>query len=159
MEVIVHPLPPLYDRDSAVLILGSFPSVASRQTCFFYGHPQNRFWQVIAAVTGQRAPHSVEEKKQLILSNHLALWDVIGQCRITGSQDSSIRQVVPNDIRPILAETGLRRIFCNGATAMRYYEKYILPDTGLRAVQLPSTSPANAVWSLDRLVEAWRQIL
>lgn len=158
MQTVVHPLPPLYDRNSEVLILGSFPSVASRQTCFFYGHPQNRFWRVIAAVTGSPVPQTVEEKTRLILSSHLALWDVIGQCQITGSQDSSIRQVVPNDIRPILAGSRIGRVFCNGATAMGYYRKYILPDTGLAAVQLPSTSPANAAWSLERLVSVWRQI-
>lgn len=155
----VHPIPPLFDGESRVLILGSFPSVKSRKAMFFYGHPQNRFWQVIAALTGAPLPKTVEEKKELILSNHLALWDSIGSCTITGSSDSSIRDVVPNDLSVITDHAPIERIYCNGATSMRCFTRYIAPQLGRSAQQLPSTSPANAAWSLDRLIDAWRVIV
>lgn len=159
MPVIVHPIPPLYRQDARVLILGSFPSVKSREGSFFYHHPQNRFWRVIAAVTCQPVPQTIEEKTALILSSRLALWDSIGSCEVTGSQDSSIRNVVPNDITEILAQTQITRIFCNGGTSHRIYQKYIQPQTHLAAVKLPSTSPANAGWSFPRLCSAWAQIM
>ena len=155
----VHPIPPLFDGESRVLILGSFPSIKSREAMFFYGHPQNRFWQVIAALTGAPLPKTVGEKKELILSNHLALWDSIGSCTITGSSDSSIRDVVPNDLSVITDFAPIERIYCNGATSMKYFTRYIAPQLGRTAQQLPSTSPANAAWSLDRLIDAWRVIL
>ncbi len=155
----LHPIPPLFDGDSRVLILGSFPSVKSREAMFFYGHPQNRFWQVIAALIGAPQPRTVEEKKELILSHHFALWDCIGSCTIVGSSDSSIRDVAANDIRIITNNAPIERIYCNGATSMKYFSRYIAPQSGFSARQLPSTSPANAAWSLDRLIEAWRVIL
>lgn len=155
----VHPIPPLFDGQSRVLILGSFPSVKSREAMFFYGHPQNRFWQVIAALTGSPLPHTVEEKRKLILSHHFALWDSVGSCTVAGSSDSSIRDVVANDIRVITEHAPIERIYCNGATSMKYFARYIAPQSGLSAQQLPSTSPANAAWSLDRLIAAWRVIL
>ena len=155
---IIHPIPPVYDRDSRVLILGSFPSVRSREVAFFYGHPQNRFWRVLAALFGEPLPRTVEEKKALLLRRHIALWDVIGACSIEGSSDASIRDVTPNDLRPILQVSGLRRICVNGKTAAKLYERYIEPTLGIPAVCLPSTSPANAAWSLEKLTEAWRRI-
>ena len=155
----IHPIPPLFDGGSRVLILGSFPSVKSREAMFFYGHPQNRFWRVVAALTGAPVPQTVEEKKALILSNHLALWDSIGSCTVAGSSDSSIRDVVPNDLRIITDHAPIERIYCNGATSMQYFTRLIAPQLGRAAQQLPSTSPANAAWSLDRLIEAWRVIL
>ncbi len=154
----IHPIPPLYSASSSVLILGSFPSVKSREQEFFYGHPQNRFWRVIAAVYGTSVPNAVEEKKKLILSNGLALWDVIAECEIEGSSDSSISAVKPNDISIILNNCPVKRIFVNGKTAEKYYIKYIQPKIGLKAVCLPSTSPANAAWSFERLCEAWKVI-
>lgn len=154
----IHPIPPLYSASSSVLILGSFPSVKSREQEFFYGHPQNRFWRVIAAVYGTSVPTAVEEKKKLILSNGLALWDVIAECEIEGSSDSSISAVKPNDISIILNNCPVKRIFVNGKTAEKYYIKYIQPKIGLKAVCLPSTSPANAAWSFERLCEAWKVI-
>ena len=156
--LITHPIPPVYDSRSEVLILGSFPSVKSREASFFYGHPQNRFWRVLAAVCEESIPVSVEDKTALLLRRHIALWDVIASCTIEGSSDSSIRDVVPNDLRPILEISGLRRIFVNGKTAARLYEKYIEPELGIPAVCLPSTSPANAAWNLEKLVEAWNVI-
>jgi len=156
---IIHPIPPVYDSRSEVLILGSFPSVKSREAAFFYGHPQNRFWRVLSAVCGENVPNTVEEKTALLLKRHIALWDVIASCTIEGSSDSSIRDVVPNDLRPILEASGLRRIFVNGKTAARLYEKYIEPELDIPAVILPSTSPANAAWSMEKLVEAWSVIM
>ena len=155
---IVHPFGPLFDETSTVLILGSLPSVKSREQNFFYGHPQNRFWPLLAALFGEAAPQSVEEKKALALRNHVALWDTIYSCDIVGSSDSSIRGVVPTDLRPILAGSGVKRIFCNGRTSGLYYAKYQEKTLNIRATVLPSTSPANAAWTMDRLMEAWRVI-
>jgi hypoxanthine-DNA glycosylase len=120
----VHPIPPVYRADSRILILGSFPSVKSRETGFFYGHPQNRFWKVTAAVCGEEVPQTVEEKKAFLLRNHIAVWDVIASCVITGSSDASIRDVVPNPLQDILECADIRQIYCNGATAWKYYRKY-----------------------------------
>ena len=152
---IRHPFGPLFAPDSRILILGSFPSVRSREQHFFYGHPQNRFWKVIAALYGRDVPATIPEKKALILDNGLALWDSIASCVVTGSSDASIRDVRPNDLRIILDHCPVERIYCNGRKSHEMYEKYIQPRLGREAVCLPSTSPANAQWSLDRLVEAW----
>ena len=150
-----HPFPPLYDKNSRVLILGSFPSVKSREMMFFYGHPQNRFWKVVASIFDEEIPNSIEEKKKLILGNHLALWDVIAECEIVGSSDASIKNARANDLSEILDNAPIRKIIVNGKTAERLYTKYIEPVTGIKAVVLPSTSPANAAWSLERLIEVW----
>ena len=155
---INHPFPPLYDADSEILILGSFPSVKSREQLFFYGHPQNRFWRILASVYGCPIPASIEEKKAFLKANHVALWDVIASCEIVGSSDSSIKNAVANDIRPILENTNVRRIFVNGGTAKKLYDRYILKEIGMEAVQLPSTSPANAAWSVECLADAWKKI-
>ena len=155
MNSIKHPFPPLYDENSKVLILGSFPSVKSREMMFFYGHPQNRFWKVIAGIFDEKTPASIEEKKNLILRNHLALWDVIAECEIVGSSDASIKNARANDLSRILENAPIRKIIVNGKTAERLYVKYIEPVTGMKAVVLPSTSPANAVWSLGKLIDAW----
>ena len=154
-QMIYHPFGPLFDENSRVLILGSFPSVKSREQHFFYGHPQNRFWKVMAALFSQNVPTAIPEKKELILSHHLALWDSIASCVITGSSDATIREVRPNDLRIILDRSPIERIYCNGRKSYEMYEKYILPETGREAVCLPSTSPANAQWSLERLTDAW----
>ena len=156
---IEHPIPPLYGPDSEILILGSFPSVKSREAMFFYGHPQNRFWRILAALCGADVSRSIEEKKRLVLDHGFALWDVIASCEIVGSADSSITNVIPNDLRPILEGSRVRRIFCNGGASFRLYQRYIRPVTGIEPVLLPSSSPANASWSLDRLIEAWGQAI
>lgn len=156
---ILHPIPPLYDSQSQTLILGSFPSVKSREARFFYGHPQNRFWRLMALLFDEKVPQTVEEKSRLILTHHLALWDTIHSCTITGSSDSSIKDVVPNDLSEILQNSRVDRIFCNGAASYNLYQKYIYPQNGIQAVKLPSTSPANAAFSLKRLAEAWSEIL
>ena len=154
-----HNIDPVFDEHSRILILGSFPSVKSRQQKFFYGHPQNRFWKVIAAVTGYPVPESVEEKKRMLLENGIAVWDVIGECDISGSADSSIRNVVPNDLKLILDKADIRKIFCNGTKSYELYEKYIQPKLGIAAVKLPSTSPANAQYQTDSLTDIWKQIV
>ena len=155
---IYHPFGPLYNENSKVLILGSFPSVKSREQEFFYGHPQNRFWKVIAALLDKDVPHTIEEKKALILDNGLALWDSIGSCEITGSSDASIRNAEPNDLRIITENCDIRAIYCNGKKSLEVYNRYIEPMLGRQAEALPSTSPANAAWNLDRLTEAWSVI-
>ena len=153
-----HPIAPVYDARSRILILGSFPSVKSREAMFFYSHPRNRFWKVLAAVLECPVPTTVEEKRRLLLDNGIALWDVIASCEITGSADSSIRNVVPNDLRPILEQADIKTIFVNGKNAEKYFRMYQEPALGRPAVCLPSTSPANASWSLERLTQAWRVI-
>ena len=150
-----HPFGPLYDRNSRILILGSFPSVKSREQNFFYGHPQNRFWKVIAALYGQEQPKTIPEKKELILSHGLALWDSIASCVITGSSDASIRDVRANDLRIILDNSRIERICCNGRKSHEMYQKYIQNEIGREAICLPSTSPANAQFSLEKLISAW----
>jgi hypoxanthine-DNA glycosylase len=157
-ESIVHPIPPLYDENCKILILGSFPSVKSREAMFFYGHPQNRFWKLMAALFEEAYPQTIEEKKALVLKHHIAMWDTIRSCTITGSSDSSIKDVVPNDLSVILDNSRVERIFCNGATSYRLYMKYIYPTTGVKAVKLPSTSPANAAFNLERLLTEWSMI-
>jgi len=151
-----HPFPPLYDKNSKVLILGSFPSVKSRELVFFYGHPQNRFWKVISTVMCANTPVTIEEKIKFLHKHHIALWDVIDSCDITGSSDSSIKNVVANDISKILEEANIKQIFVNGKVAEKYYNKLTRDIIKKDAVCLPSTSPANAGWSVDRLIEAWR---
>ena len=162
-QSFVHPVPPLYpplyNESSKTLILGSFPSVKSREMQFFYGHPQNRFWKLLARLFDEEVPQTVEQKKELVLSHNLALWDVIHSCTITGSSDSSIRDVVPNNISVVLQNSNVDRIFANGATAFKLYNKYILPQTNIEAVKLPSTSPANAAWSLEKLTKTWKEII
>ncbi len=138
-----------------MLILGSFPSVKSRQSAFFYGHPQNRFWRVLAAVYEDAVPLTVEEKKAFLTAHRVALWDVIASCSIVGSSDSSIRDVVPNDLSPILVRHPIRAVFVNGKTAYDLYQKHLHPSLGRPAICLPSTSPANAAWSVERLTKAW----
>ena len=162
--MIRHPIPPLYDEHSAILILGSFPSVKSRETAFFYGHPQNRFWKVLSRVLEAPTPETIPEKREFLLSHKVAVWDVIASCEIRGSSDASIRNVVPNDLTNILDTGKIRQVYVNGQTAGRLYRKY--QEKGLceaygdcaRAIILPSTSPANAAWTLEKLCDAWSVI-
>ena len=156
--MLVHPFPPVYDAESEILILGSFPSVKSREIMFYYGHPQNRFWRVLAAVYNADVPLNTDEKTRFLLKHHIALWDVLASCEITGSADSSIKNAVPNDLSVILSRADIRRIYTNGKTSEKYYKRFSEELTGRGSVCLPSTSPANAVWSLDRLIGAWKVI-
>ena len=156
---IKHEIEPVYDKNSRILILGSFPSVKSREAGFFYGHPQNRFWKVLAGICKEAVPQTVEEKKCFLLRNGIAVWDVIAECDITGSSDSSIRDVVPTDLSRILDAAPVHAVFCNGQTAFRLYQRFQAPTTGLPATLLPSTSPANAAYSIARLSEGWAVLL
>lgn len=154
-----HPFPPVADAACTVLILGSFPSVKSREDGFFYGHPQNRFWRVLAAVFGEEVPADVPAKKALLLRHHIALWDVIARCEIVGSSDASVKNAEPVDVGRVTEIAPIRRVICNGALAAKLYRRHLLPLTGIEAMTAPSTSPANAAWSLEQLTEAWRAML
>lgn len=158
-EHIVHSFEPVYDKDSEILILGTLPSVKSRENNFYYGHKQNRFWKVLATLLKEPVPDTIEEKKAMLLTHRIAMWDVIQSCDIKGSSDSSIKNVQPTDIGMILEKTNITRIYANGNKAGQLYKRYQFPVTGIEAMVLPSTSPANAAWSLERLCEAWRVIL
>ncbi len=158
-QQVHHEFEPVFDKKSKILILGSFPSVKSREQHFYYGHPQNRFWKVIAALTGAQLPQTVEEKKKMLLDHGIAVWDVIASCEIIGSSDSSIRNVVPTDLQLILEEAQIRRIYANGNTAKKLFERFQKKSCGREVAGLPSTSPANAAFSLERLIECWSCIL
>lgn len=156
--MIIHPFAPEYDKNSKILILGSFPSVKSREQMFFYGHPQNRFWRVVAALFDSPVPQTIDEKKIFLRKNSIALWDVIASCEINGSADSTIKNVTANDLGVILKDSQIKKIFVNGKTAEKYYNKYTREKIGIEAVCLPSTSPANAAWNTERLINAWKII-
>ena len=158
-EHIVHSVEPVYDKASEILILGTLPSVKSRENNFYYGHKQNRFWKVLATLLKEPVPETIEEKKAMLLAHRIALWDVIQSCDIKGSSDSSIKNVQPTDIGMILEKTNVTQIYANGNKAGQLYKRYQFPVTGIEATVLPSTSPANAAWSLARLCEAWKTIL
>lgn len=156
--MVMHPIAPIYDKHSTILILGSFPSVKSREEGFFYGHKQNRFWKVVSRVFEEEEPKTIEERKALLLRNHIAVWDVIAGCDIEGSSDSTIKNVRPNDLSTILDNAQIKAIYVNGKTAEKYYKKYIEKSINIKAVCLPSTSPANAAWSIEKLLDTWRCI-
>lgn len=154
---ITHTFDPVYNSESKILILGSFPSVKSRENHFYYGHPQNRFWKVLASVFNWNIPTTIEEKKQMLLENGVAIWDVIASCSIVGSSDTSIKDVVVNDFSKILEESQIENIYVNGTKAYELYHRYAEEKTGIKAIKLPSTSPANAAWNLERLCAAWAE--
>lgn len=149
---------PVWDEHSTILILGSFPSVKSREAQFYYGHPQNRFWRVLSAALGCAIPESVEEKRALLLSHRIALWDVLEECDISGSSDSSIKNAVPVDIMAVLSTANIQKIYCNGTAAHTLFMRHLYPICSIEAVKLPSTSPANAAWTYERLCHAWSVI-
>ena len=155
---VSHDFEPVFDENSKVLILGTFPSVKSRENQFYYGHPQNRFWKVIAGLTESEVPQTIEEKKKVLLEDGIAIWDVIESCDIIGSSDSSIKNVVPADIERVVANSKIQNIYANGGTAKKLYEKYSQKKTGREIIGLPSTSPANAAYSLERLLECWQEV-
>ena len=154
-----HNIEPIYDASSKILILGSFPSVRSREQRFYYAHAQNRFWKVISAVFGCDLPQTVDEKRAFLMQNGIALWDCIKHCDISGSADASIKNAEANDIGIILQSGDIKAIFTNGKTAHNIYNKLILPKIGREAICLPSTSPANAAYSLERLIIEWRKAM
>ena len=158
-EHVVHTFGPLYNQESRILIVGSIPSPASREIGFYYGHPRNRFWHVLAEIFGESVPETIEEKKAFILCKGLALWDVIEECDIIAASDSSVKNAVPTDIAGLLEKTKIERIICNGTLSKKVYDKYQLERTGIPAIKMPSTSPANAAWTLQKLIDAWRPVL
>ena len=153
-----HNIQPIFNSQSKILVLGSFPSVKSREGQFFYDHPANRFWKVLGGVLEQEVPRTHNEKRSFLLENGIALWDVLSSCDITGSSDASIRHCSPNDLTLIMNTADIQAIFCNGATAFRYFEQFDAGNISLNAVKLPSTSPANAAFSLQKLIDQWRVI-
>ena len=158
-EHLTHAFEPVFNKESKILILGSFPSVKSRENQFYYGHPQNRFWKVLAGILDKEVPQTVEEKKCFLLEHQIAVWDVIESCTIVGSSDSSIKDVVVNDFSKVLENSAIETIYVNGGKAYELYCKYAHEKTGMNAVKLPSTSPANAAWNLDKLCKAWGVIV
>ena len=159
MRQLEHPFPPVVDENCRILVLGSFPSVKSREDGFFYGHPQNRFWRMLAAIFDEDVPADIPAKKAFLLRHHIALWDVIASCEIEGSSDASVKNAVPVDIACVMQIASIERIICNGNLAYKLYQCHLEPLTGIHAISLPSTSPANAAWSLEKLVSSWRDAL
>lgn len=151
-----HNIEPIYDKNSRILILGSFPSVKSREAQFFYHHPQNRFWKVLANVFEDKVPQTIDEKKSFLLKYHIALWDVIESCDIKGSSDSSITNVKVNDLDRIIQHASIQHIYTNGNLSNKYYHLYFHYD--ILCDKLPSTSPANAAYSLEKLIMYWKVI-
>lgn len=157
-EHLTHTFEPVFNRESKILILGSFPSVKSRENNFYYGHPQNRFWKVLAQIFEVEVPQTIDEKRTFLLEHHIAVWDVIESCTIIGSSDSSIKDVVVNDFSKVLENSEIETIYVNGGKAYELYHRHAEKQTGIQAIKLPSTSPANAAWSLERLSKEWIQI-
>ncbi len=157
--MLCHPFAPVYDEYSEILILGTFPSVKSRENQFYYGHPQNRFWKVLAEVFEDEVPSSIEEKINFLHQHHIALWDVIATCEITGSADATITNATPNDIATLLKKAPIRKICCNGTKSWKLFQKYIQPgmEDKIPTVKFPSTSPANASWTLEKLIATWER--
>ncbi len=158
-QTIIQPIPAFYRPDSRILILGSFPSIKTRESGFFYGHPQNRFWKILSILLNEEIPLTIEAKQRLLENNRIAAWDSIYQCDIIGSSDSSIKNVVPSDLSPIFKTSSIQQVFTNGATSDKYFRKYQGKQLGRKSIRLPSTSPANAAYSLDRLLTHWQIIL
>ena len=155
-SLVEHAFAPVYDSQSRVLLLGTMPSPQSVKHGFYYSHPQNRFWRLLAALYGEDVPCTVEEKRALVLRHGLALWDVLARCEIAGASDASIRHGVPNDIAWLLREAPIERIYTTGKTAYSLFQKLIAPTLGRDAIYLPSTSPANqALFPWDKLLAAW----
>jgi hypoxanthine-DNA glycosylase len=160
LETLVHPWGAVYDSESRILILGTFPSPKSRENGFPYGHPQNIFWPTLAEVLGKEVPAAdAAAKKMFLLENHVALWDVLHSCKIDGASDSSIREPVANKFKPIIESSKITKIFTTGKKATELFEKYCTGESGLSPIYLPSTSPANrALQAKPEFKEAWSQV-
>ncbi len=158
-DTIIHPLKPLFDENSKILILGSFPSIKTREYGFFYGHPQNRFWKILEILFDEELSRDIKERKEFLLRHKIALYDSIYKCDIIGSSDASIKNVVPSDLGIIKESANIEKVFCNGGTSFKYYEKYHAKKLKIEAEKLPSTSPANARYRLEDLLEEWSMIL
>lgn len=152
-------LPPVYNKDSKALILGTIPSPKSREYGFFYMHPQNRFWKVMSAILKEPFPESINEKKEMFLKHGIALWDVLRSCEITGADDSSIKNPIPNNIKEVIRNSNIKKVFTTGKKADTLYRKLCMQDTGIESICLPSTSPANCACKWDTLFERYSEIL
>lgn len=159
MQFIEHTIDPIFDENSKILILGTIPSPKSREQKFFYGHPQNRFWRVLSHILHYPLPQNNDERRTLLINNHIALWDVLKSCYITGASDSSIKQPIANDISIITDKAEIQAIFTTGKKSFELYNKLIFPQSGIKAIYLPSPSPANCAVSFDELCEQYSQIL
>lgn len=155
LERVTHDFKPIYNRESRILMLGTMPSPKSREVGFYYGHPRNRFWKVVSDVCGESLPETKEDKIAFALRNKIAVWDVLAGCEIKGAEDSSIRNPIPNDMNVILKNSNVQAVFTTGTKAAQLYKKYCYPGTGIEAVNLPSTSPANCRMSYEELYEAY----
>lgn len=149
---------PVVQQGAKILILGSWPSPKSWEEGFYYGHPRNRFWQLLAELLEQPTPQTIQQKKELLVENSIALWDTLQSCEIDGASDASIRNAVPNDVAALIQKYDIKAVFCNGSAAMKFYKKFHFPQTNIQAMALPSTSPANASYSLHQLKEQWNVI-
>ncbi len=158
-NTVYHELPPIYDENSKILILGSIPSVKSREYGFYYSHPQNRFFKVLSIIFNKSIENNNESKKKFLIENNIALWDVIKSCQINNSDDSSIKNVEVNDINLIINNSKINKIFTTGKKAYNLYTKYCYPKTKIEAIYLPSTSSANATMSIDKLIQEYSIIL
>lgn len=158
LEFVAHDFEPVYNKESRILMLGTMPSPKSREVGFYYGHPRNRFWNVVSDVCREDLPQTREDKIAFALRNKIAVWDVLARCEIKGAEDSSIRNPVPNDMNLILKNSDVQAVFTTGMKAAQLYKKYCYPDTGIEAVRLPSTSPANCRMSYEELYEAYKAI-
>ena len=154
---VIHPFEPVYSTESKILILGSFPSVKSREDNFYYAHPQNRFWRIMASILNEDVPRNINQKKDILLNGKIAIWDVLKSCKIEGSSDASIKEPIVNDISKVLDITNISCIFFNGNKAFNIYNKYLKSKLHIKCKVLPSTSPANAMWNFDRLLEVWKK--
>jgi len=155
-----HPFKPVYDKNSIILILGTFPSPKSRENGFFYGHPRNRFWKLLTYLTNSpKIPESINEKIQFLIKNKIAIWDTIESCDIKGSSDAKITNIIPADLNLILNDSKIEKIYANGTKAYETYMKYCYSSTHKEIVKLPSTSPANATYSFEKLLSEWKKLL
>lgn len=158
LECVTHDFEPIYNKESRILMLGTMPSPKSREVGFYYGHPRNRFWKVVSDVCGETLPETKEDKIAFALRNRIAVWDVLAGCEIKGAEDSSIRNPIPNDMNVILNHSDVQAVFTTGTKAAQLYKKYCYPATGMEAIYLPSTSPANCRMSYEELYEAYAKI-
>jgi hypoxanthine-DNA glycosylase len=155
-----HPFEPIFDKNSSILMLGTFPSVQSREYGFYYGHPQNRFWKIIVGITQTDPfPETIAAKKQMLLTHKIALADVLQSCNIKGSNDNSIKNTIPMNLSKILNNSNIDRIYANGEKAYQLAMKYFSPNIAQKIYKLPSTSPANAKYSFEKLILEWKKII
>lgn len=159
MSKVNHNFKPVYDNNSKILILGTIPSVKSREEGFYYGHPRNRFWQIMADIFETNIPNTIKEKELFLLKNNIALWDVLKSCDIEGSSDNSIKNPIPNDVNNIIKKTNIKKIYTTGKKATELYNKYLYKKIKIECIYLPSTSPANQTISYDELKKEYNKIL